>query len=88
MNNKIYTIESRENSYLEVTKEYFKLSDRQMYDVIQEAFNHFIENFHYSTFTYWFDSRSLYFMAIDDAVLIEMMLTYDFTKCDEIVCKS
>lgn len=47
MSNKtIFTLESRENSYLEVTKEYFKLSDRQMYDVIQEAFNHFIENLH------------------------------------------
>ena len=47
MSNKtIFTLESRENSYLEVTKEYFKLSDKQMYDVIQEAFNHFIENLH------------------------------------------
>lgn len=47
MSNKtIFTLESRENFYLEVMKENFKLSDKQMYDAIQQAFNHFIENLH------------------------------------------
>lgn len=47
MSNKtIFTLESRENFYLEVMKENFKLSDKQMYEAIQQAFNHFIENLH------------------------------------------
>lgn len=45
-NNTIFTLESRENFYLEVMKDNFKLSDKQMYDVIQQAFNHFVENLH------------------------------------------
>lgn len=45
MSNKtIFTLESRENFYLEVMKKNFKLSDKQMYDVIQQAFNDFTDN--------------------------------------------
>ncbi len=47
MSNKtIFTLESRENFYLEVMKENFKLSDKQMYEAIQQAFNDFTENLH------------------------------------------
>lgn len=42
INKTIFTLESRENSYLEVTKEYFKLTDEQMYLAIQQAFVFFI----------------------------------------------
>ena len=43
MSNKtIFTLESRENSYLEVTKDYLNLSNGQMYDVIQELFDNLI----------------------------------------------
>lgn len=43
-NQTIFTLESRENFYLEAMKENFKLSDKQMYEVIQQAFNDLTEN--------------------------------------------
>ncbi|MCB0745405.1 MAG: hypothetical protein KDC67_15975 [Ignavibacteriae bacterium] len=42
--NTIFTLESRENYYLEVTKAKFKLSDEEMYRVIQQSFTDFVIN--------------------------------------------
>lgn len=77
MNNTIYTIESRENSYLEVTKEYFKLSDKQMYHVIQQAFNEFNNNLYSKKSIEYKDLRNVLTPNINKK---EIALVFDSSK--------
>ncbi len=78
MSNKtIFTLESRENFYLEVMKENFKLTDKQMYDVIQQAFDHFKENLHSKKKIEYKDLRNVLTPNINKK---EIALVFDSSK--------
>lgn len=78
MSNKtIFTLESRENFYLEVMKENFKLTDKQMYDVIQQAFDHFKENLHSKKKIEYKDLRNVLTPNINKK---EIALIFDSSK--------